>query len=232
MKTMGTVKKRITFSHKEARMSKIMHRMSGRLTDGKGFTLIELMIVVAIIGILAAIAIPNFLNYQRRARSSEARVNLGGIRTSEVAFLAENGCYLGVAPYPALAGAPVAGTTSTPQPWLVAGVLPAAVVPAAPGFCVVGGVALGNFTNLNFSPVAGVFYQYAVDALANAAGAVTVVTAGAGACVAAGAAGLAPNPNNGFVATGRSNLDGDALISTFALGDNSGIVLDCTPGQF
>ncbi len=51
-----------------------------------GFTLIELMIVVAIIGILAAIAIPNFLRYQARSRQSEARTNLGGIFVAQTAF--------------------------------------------------------------------------------------------------------------------------------------------------
>ncbi|PID78388.1 MAG: dolichyl-phosphate-mannose--protein mannosyltransferase [Deltaproteobacteria bacterium] len=59
----------------------------------KGFTLIELMIVVAIIGILAAIAIPNFMNYQCKARQTEAKSNLGTIRVNEEAYRAEYDTY-------------------------------------------------------------------------------------------------------------------------------------------
>src|SRR5256714_9298499 len=55
----------------------------------KGFTLIELMIVVAIIGILAAIAIPNFIKFQARSKQSEAKANLKAIFTAQKAFYQE-----------------------------------------------------------------------------------------------------------------------------------------------
>lgn len=45
----------------------------------EGFTLIELMIVVAIIGILAAVAIPAYVNFTKKSKTSEASVNLGAI---------------------------------------------------------------------------------------------------------------------------------------------------------
>jgi type IV pilus assembly protein PilA len=64
-----------------------------KLITKKGFTLVELMIVVAIIGILAAIAIPNFIKFQARSKQSEPKANLKALFTAQRAYFSEKDTY-------------------------------------------------------------------------------------------------------------------------------------------
>ena len=71
-----------------------------RFRNEAGFTLVELMITVVLIGILAAIAIPNFLAYQAKSRRAEAYANVVAIATSELSFRAEADAYIDAGAFP------------------------------------------------------------------------------------------------------------------------------------
>ena len=65
-----------------------------RGNNQKGFTLIELMIVIAIIGILAAIAIPNFLSYRQKGYVASMKADCNSVRLAEEAYMVDNGTYI------------------------------------------------------------------------------------------------------------------------------------------
>ena len=205
--------------------------MLSRMKGQKGFTLIELMIVVAIIGILAAIAIPNFLQYQMKARQTEARTDAMGIKTSMVSYVGTAGCNPGIAPLPA-AGIPGASKAA----WFGGAAAPAITV----GLCQPALAVNGTFTDIGFTPSGNVYYQYQVESQLQSAGLPMApqVAAVAGppsqnACITlaampalGGAAG-----NAGFQVHALGNLDGVAPVSHFSADDGTGAT-DCTPGVF
>jgi type IV pilus assembly protein PilA len=200
--------------------------MFKQLKGQKGFTLIELMIVVAIIGILAAIAIPNFLTYQLKSRQAEAKTNLQAIKTSEIAFQAERGCYIGITAAGVVVPAPALKTA--PFTWGAGAV---ATVPAL-GWCVAGGTFAGVFTDIGFKATGNVMYLYGVDATTVAAPG--LYTTAASCLLYPGVTGTAATGvlgNNNFVGVAKSNLDGDANVSTWDSTQDHGAT-DCTTGVY
>jgi len=113
----------------------------------RGFTLIEIMISVAIVGILASIAIPNFIRYQLHVKTSEARTLAGSIITAQTSFAAEFENYANIQ-----LGSPSGGSSILKRPW-DSPVCPDTCSRTNPSDCT-------SFSCIGFEPPSHVFYQY------------------------------------------------------------------------
>ena len=80
-----------------------------KIKDNRGFTLVELVVVLAIVAILAAVAIPSYQGYVRRAACEDAKGVLAGAGNFMERYRAQNGSYLGAA-LGSYAKSPIDGT--------------------------------------------------------------------------------------------------------------------------
>ena len=113
-----------------------------KFQQDRGFSLVEIMIVVAIIAILVSIAVPKFLTFSFKSKMSEATSNLALIRTAQFSYKAENDTFMecGLSP-----PAP-AGSDGKSYPWVE--------IPNGSGDM--------GFAEVGFEPDGVIRYQYEV----------------------------------------------------------------------
>lgn len=181
----------------------------------RGFTLIELMIAVAIIAVLSAVAIPTYTSYIRRSRLAEVNSGIAAIKTAQEDFFSRAGCYTKADPHPAAvpAGTTTAWGDTPPFPW--------------------------NRTGLSVRPDRNVRFQYEV--LASNEAAVGTLACGPGdtrpppaqGCIDEDAMNaLVPEAvfdNNWYIVIARGDQDADATNSVFVSAIDDSAILECDP---
>jgi len=118
---------------------------AGRRRSPAGFTLLELMLTLAIVGVLSAIAIPMLISYQLRSKAAEGATNIAAIQKAVDAYYAEYSVYVSAMP-------PTPATVGTmKQPWGV------------------GPSDSHGFNSMGYVPEGQVYFQYGVTSDGNTA---------------------------------------------------------------
>ncbi len=186
-------------------------------TMDKGFTLVELMIVVAIIGILAAVAIPGFMKYIKDSKTSEAKVNIKAVAEGAVAFYEIE--------HPTTAAGEAFYTKEYPSATRCRSITGCVGLANEPEIQPAGTKAKPNFANepwisLNFTTSAPVYYSYGYSGTASSENA-------GSSFVAQAAARLDKTTvDSCFKITGSVSTDGDPQMS--AIVDLSEAAKPCT----
>jgi type IV pilus assembly protein PilA len=181
--------------------------MNKLLSKKEGFTLIELMIVVAIIGILAAIAIPAFVNYVKRSKTSEAGANLKSLFTGAASYYERENWTQGLVAPGGSAAASVHCTVNSAAPSYDA---------SDAKFVVNWPTEAAGFRALDFAPADPLYFEYHITELPGT---------GTGDCGRADSIAIYT-----FEAIG--DLDGDDTESSFTMqvGSNADNALYRSPG--
>ena len=184
----------------------------------KGFTLIELMIVVAIIGILAAIAIPNFIKFQARSKQSEPKANLKALFVAQKSYFAEKDSF----------SSSVVDIGFTPE--------------RGNRYAIANGGATFSARSAALEDLTSVHQGFTVDTFKGFTAPAAIVTTNAsptasatsaGVCAPVAGAGCVTTGNNGaFYGMAAANIDNDSTVDTWCVSSMSvAIVANSAVGQ-